>query len=94
MLFKRKKEPDEIVLVEAIANTVDSEIFQGILTENNIPFICRQQGASGYLRVVYGDLFAVDHIYVNRKDLERAKDLYESFVKTNADIEILDSEEK
>ena len=94
MFFKKKKEQDDIVLVEAIANTVDSEIFQGILTENNIPFICRQQGASGYLKLVYGGLFAVDHIYVNKKDYESAKDLYQSFVKTNADIEIFDGEEK
>ncbi|MBE6750616.1 MAG: DUF2007 domain-containing protein [Ruminococcaceae bacterium] len=94
MFFKRKKEQDEIVLAEAIANTVDSEIFQGILRENNIPFICRQQGASGYLKLIYGGLFAVDHIYVNKNDLEKAKELYESFVKANEDIEILDSEEK
>ena len=49
---KKEAKPDENepVLAAVIKNPVTSEIFQDILKENGIPFICRQDGAC---RIIY-----------------------------------------
>ena len=93
-LFWRKKERQEKtvtpVLVAVIENTTESEIFQDILRENNIPFICRQEGAGAYLKVLAGGLLVADSIYVEESNLQRAKERYEAYLKT--EIEHLEEE--
>ena len=73
------------VLVAVIENTTESEIFQDILRENNIPFICRQDGAGAYLKVLAGGLLVADSIYVEGNNLQRAKELYEVYLKTEVE---------
>ncbi len=53
---KKEEEPDENepVLAAVIKNPVTSEIFQDILKENGIPFICRQDGAGGSVKLLFG----------------------------------------
>ena len=70
------------VLAASIQNTVSSEIFQDILKENGIPCICRQEGAGGYIKIITGGLLVVDNIYVDEKNLERAKELYAAYLGT------------
>ena len=73
------------VLVAVIENTTESEIFQDILSENNIPFICRQDGAGAYLKVLAGGLLVADSIYVEESNLQKAKELYEVYLKTEVE---------
>ncbi len=89
---KSSEKSGEPVLAAVIPNTVSSEIFQDMLRQNNIPFICRQQGAGGYLKILTGGLLAADSIYVNERDLEKAQELYSTYIET--DLEITDSEEE
>lgn len=53
---KKEEEPDENepVLAAVIKNPVTSEIFQDILKENGIPFICRQDGAGRLCKAAFG----------------------------------------
>ncbi len=81
--FKTRKKVKEPVLVASLANTVSSEIYQEMLRENNIPFICRQEGASGYLKHITGGLFVVDSIYVMEEHYSFAKELYEAYISEN-----------
>ncbi len=85
-LFGRRKNAEESrvdpVLVASIQNTVSSEIFQDILKENGIPCICRQEGAGCYIKIITGGLLVVDNIYVDEKNLERAKELYDAYLGT------------
>ena len=85
-LFKRKDKPEEKtvipMLVAVIQNTTDSEIFQDILKENDIPFICRQEGAGAYLKILAGGLLVADSIYVEARNFEKASELYEAYLKT------------
>lgn len=83
----------EPVLAAVIQNTVSSEIYQDMLRENGIPFVCRQQGAGGYIKILTGGLFIADSIYVNERDFERAKELYENYIVTDESAEFTDSEE-
>lgn len=71
-----------IALAAVIQDTVSSEIYRDILKENGIPCICRQDGAGGYIKLLTGGLLAPDSIYVNERDLERARELYEVYLKT------------
>lgn len=90
---KSGEKSSEPVLAAVIQNTVSSEIYQDMLRENGIPFVCRQQGAGGYIKILTGGLFIADSIYVNERDLERAKELYENYIVTDESAEFTDSEE-
>ncbi len=83
-----KKSGKEPVLVAVIPDTVSSEIFQDILKENEIPFICRQEGAGGYIKILTGGLLVADSIYVSEENSQRASELYEAYLKTEADVDI------
>lgn len=83
-MFKKKaKQPEDgIAFAVSIMNTVTSAIYQDILRENGIPFICRQQGAGGYMKIITGGLLVTDCIYVKESDLEQARALYEVYLNS------------
>lgn len=85
-LFKRRKktEEPEYVLVATVPDTVASGIFQEILRDNGIPFISRQMGAGGCVKLITGGLLAPDDIYVSPEHSERATELYNAYLKTEA----------
>ena len=72
----------DIVVAAVITNTVLSEIYQDILRQNGIRFICKQQGAGGYLKHLIGPATIPDFVYVNYEDYEKAQELYNVYVKT------------
>ena len=90
---KEEKEDTQPILAAVIQNTVSSEIYQDMLRENGIPFVCRQQGAGGYIKILTGGLFIADSIYVNKRDLERAKELFENYIETDESAEFADNED-
>ena len=83
---KKEEEPDENepVLAAVIKNPVTSEIFQDILKENGIPFICRQDGA---VKLLLGAGVVPDNIYVAVKNYETARGLYEAYLQTEVEPE-------
>lgn len=94
--FKKKnitRDNSDPVVAAVITNTVSSEIYQDILRQNNVRFICKQQGAGGYLKHLIGSATIPDYIYVKSEDYEQARELYETYIQNNGQIEILDSEE-
>ncbi len=93
IFFKRKRKEEktddgnEPVLAAIIKDPVTSEIFQDILKENGIPFICRQEGAGGSLKLLMGAGVVPDDIYVAAKNYEKARGLYEAYLKTEVEAE-------
>lgn len=93
IFFKRKRKEEktddgnEPVLAAIIKDPVTSEIFQDILKENGIPFICRQEGAGGSLKLLLGAGVVPDDIYVAAKNHEKARGLYEAYLKTEVEAE-------
>lgn len=84
-LFKRNKDVDtsnEPVLAAVIPNAVSSEIYQDILKQNGIPCVWRQQGAGGYIKILTGGLLTADSIYVSEKNLEKAQELYKTYIES------------
>lgn len=82
--FKRKKEnkkdENEPVVAAIISNPVSSAVFQDMLKENGIPFVCRQQGAGGSVKLLLGGGIVPDYILVSAKNYERARELYEVYL--------------
>ncbi len=82
--FKRKKEnkkdENEPVVAAIISNPVSSAVFQDMLKENGIPFVCRQQGAGGSVKLLLGGGIVPDYILVSDKNYERARELYEVYI--------------
>ena len=82
--FKRKKEDkkdeNEPVVAAIISNPVSSAVFQDMLKENGIPFVCRQQGAGGSVKLLLGGGIVPDYIFVSAKNYERARELYEVYL--------------
>ena len=82
--FKRKKEnkkdENDPVVAAIISNPVSSAVFQDMLKENGIPFICRQEGAGGSVKLLLGGGIVPDYILVSAKNYERARELYEVYL--------------
>lgn len=82
--FKRKKEEtkdeNEPVIAAIISNPVSSAVFQDMLKENGIPFVCRQEGAGGSVKLLLGGGIVPDYIFVSAKNYERARELYEVYL--------------
>lgn len=79
MVFKKKRnKPNEIdlVLLKTINNNYELDIITNILDDNNIPYIVKDHGAGGYMRVIGGDtsIYRTD-ILVEKSTYEQAKDL-------------------
>lgn len=62
------------VLAASVDNVVTAEIYKDVLTENGIAFSCDENDESMHVGFG-GSFFAVD-IYVDERNLERAKELY------------------
>ena len=82
--FKRKKEEkkdeNEPVVAAIISNPVSSAVFQDMLKENGIPFVCRQEGAGGSVKLLLGGGIVPDYIFVSARNYERARELYEVYL--------------
>lgn len=93
IFFKRKRKEEktddgnEPVLAAIIKDPVTSEIFQDILKENGIPCICRQDGAGGSVKLLFGAGVVPDNIYVAAKNYETARGLYEAYLQTEVESE-------
>ena len=94
-IFAKKQDnnENEPVFVVGISNTVLCEIYKDLLKENNIPFICRQNGAGGYIKVLTGGFLVTDNIYVKKDDYGKAKELYDNYIVGNEETVIADSED-
>lgn len=92
--FKRKKEEKQVenepVVAAIISNPVSSAVFQDMLKKNGIPFVCRQEGAGGSVKLLLGGGIVPDYIFVSSKNYERARELYEVYLlneSENGDFE-------
>ena len=90
LFFKNKKSSkspqNDPVLVAVIPDLPFSEMYQEMLRENGIPFICRQRGAAGYIKILTGGLLVADNIYVNSKNYDKALELYNIYLNPENEV--------
>ena len=81
-LFRRKKENEKPVLAAVIRNPVISGIYEDLLRTNQIPYLIRQEGAGGYVKILLGGGIVPDCFYVAPGDLAKARELYTAYLDT------------
>ncbi len=84
-LDREAAQEDAAVVIEkpcfavSVEDVVTAEIYKDMLKENDIPFTC---GEEDVVRVLFGGAMAAVEIYVDEKDLEKAKELYENLLES------------
>ena len=77
---KTKKEYDGLRLVKAVMPNF-AGMYAELLRDNDIPFIARQEGVAGYMKIVTGGLLTPENFYVKPEDYDKALELYNAFIE-------------
>ena len=72
----------EPVLLTTFEDVVSAEIFKDVLADNKIPYSDSQEA----MRVVFGGSFASEEIYVDKTDFDKARELLEEFLASEAEL--------
>lgn len=81
---KNKEEYDGLRLVKEVMPAF-AGVYAELLRENGIPFIARQEGVAGYMKIVTGGLLIPENFYVKPDDYEKALEIYNAFIETEAE---------
>lgn len=76
---KEKKDSGiELITLKTVNNNIELDIIKSILDDNNIPYIVKDYGAGGHMRIIAGGSapFRTD-ILVEKSTLDAAKELIE-----------------
>ena len=65
----------DIVFLVTVSNSYEFSIVRGILDDNNIPFLVRDEGIGDFLRISTGAVLSAIHVFVNKIDLEKSRNL-------------------
>lgn len=86
----------EEIEIQLFSTSNEYEINQicSILTENNIPFIRKNDGSGSYMNLYMGQSIQEKRIFVNKKDYDKSIELISSFISNEIDVEEDISEEK
>lgn len=77
---KRNKSDDfELVLLKSINNEYEFNMVKGILNEHKIPYIVKEHGIGGYMRIISGTSNERVDILVEKSAFEKAKAILEQF---------------
>ncbi len=84
--YNEEKE-DEIELVKLVTvhNSFELGIVESTLKGNHIPYIVREKGVGGILKITTGALLTDADIMVERSSLAKAKDLTEMVINETID---------
>lgn len=90
------KEKQGDIEIELYATLDEYKINQicAILTENNIPFIRKNDGSGSYMNLYMGQSIQEKRIFVSRKDYHKSMELISFFTSNEMDIKKDISKEK
>lgn len=79
MVFKKKHNNSndiELVPLKSINNNYELDIIKSILDDNNIPYIVKEYGPGGHMKIIGGEttIYGTE-ILVEKSTYEQAKDL-------------------
>lgn len=73
--MKNKLVDATVVKLKSIGNEIELDMIKAILEDNEIPYIVKDYGSGGHMRIISGvSPFSTD-IMVSKDDLEKAKHL-------------------
>lgn len=82
--MKESKEYEEMQLFSSLNDYQINEVCV-ILTENNIPFVRKDNGAGAYMNLYMGHFLQEKRIFVNKKDYNKAHELISVITDINED---------
>ncbi len=69
----------EIVVLKTVSNDYELNLIKNLLDEHNIPYIIKDRGSGGYMRIITGaSLYGTD-ILVEKSIFEKAKAILDEF---------------
>ena len=90
--MEEKNEFEEILLFSSLNDYQINEIC-AILTENNIPFIRKNDGVGSYMNLYMGHSYQEKSVFVSKKDYNKALELI-SVITTNNEDETFEEEQQ
>lgn len=80
-MTKKEKGSNEInpVLLRTTNNNIELNIIKEVLEQNEIPYIVKDHGIGGYMRIISGDSIYGTDILVEESQIERAESLINEF---------------
>ncbi len=77
---KKKNENDiEMVLLKSINNSMELNFIKNLLDENKIPYMLKDHGSGGYMRIASGFSIYGTDILVEKSMYEKAKAIIDEF---------------
>lgn len=65
----------ELVLLRSLVDNYEMDLVSGLLEEANIPFIVKERGIGGYMKIIGGSSVFGTDIYVDKKAYEKAEEI-------------------
>lgn len=90
--MEQNNEYEEILLFSSLNDYQINEIC-AILTENNIPFIRKDDGVGSYMNLYMGHSYQEKSVFVSKKDYNKALELI-SVITTNNEDETFEEEQQ
>lgn len=86
----------EEIETQLFSSSNEYEINQicSILTENNIPFIRKNDGSGSYMNLYMGQSIQEKRVFVSKKDYNKSIELISPFISNEIDVEDDINEEK
>lgn len=91
--MEEKNEYEEILLFSSLNDYQINEIC-AMLTENNIPFIRKDDGVGSYMNLYMGHSYQEKKVFVSKKDYDKALELISVFITDDTDAEDETAEEE
>lgn len=81
MSNEKEKHTDDIemVVLKTTNNSPELNFIKNLLEENSIPYILKDHGAGGYMRIATGSSLYGTDILVEKSTFERAKEILNDF---------------
>ena len=92
-LMEENNEFEEILLFSSLNDYQINEVC-AILTENNIPFIRKDDGVGSYMNLYMGHSYQEKSVYVSKRDYDKALELIAVFTTNDAEEEKLEEEQE
>lgn len=80
-MSRKEKSGDkiELVLLRSTNDDYQLNLIKGLLKDADIPYIIKERGSGGYMKIIGGiSVFGTD-IYVDKTTFEKAEEILDSF---------------
>ncbi|NLW22655.1 MAG: DUF2007 domain-containing protein [Tissierellia bacterium] len=78
--LKAKNSDDlDLILLKTAGNDYELNTITSILDENNIPYLVKEKGIGGYMRIISGSSLYGADILVEKSMYEKAKSIIDEF---------------